>query len=123
MEFFKKQYQILSLVAFILLGCSSDDEQSTTLEIKVINFETSYSQVKLNWEIVRPNGIIIEDLLIYRQSKNNATDSATLELVANLPSNETLFIDNDVPYKTEVSYTIKINYTDERLAQQIQQTL
>ncbi len=116
MEFFKKQYQILSLVAFILLGCSSDDEQSTTLEIKVTNFETSYSQVKLNWEIVRPNGIIIEDLLIYRQSKNNANDNATLELVANLPSNETSFIDNDVPYKTEVSYTIKINYTDERLA-------
>lgn len=115
MEFFKKQYQILSLVAFILLGCSSDDEQSTTLEIKVTNFETSYSQVKLNWEIVRPNGIIIEDLLIYRQSKNNATDSATLELVANLPSNETSFIDNDVPYKTEVYYTIKINYTDKRL--------
>ncbi|MEL1248502.1 hypothetical protein [Flavobacterium helocola] len=115
MEFFKKQYQILSLVAFILLGCSSDEEQSTTLEIKVTNFETSYSQVKLNWELVRPNGIIIEDLLIYRQSKNNATDNVTLELVANLPSNETSFIDNDVPYKTEVSYTIKINYTDERL--------
>ena len=114
MEFFKKQHQILSLVAFILLGCSSDDEQSTTLEIKVTNFETSYSQVKLNWELVRPNGIIIEDLLIYRQSKNNATDNVT-ELVANLPSNETTFIDNDVPYKTEVSYTIKINYTDERL--------
>ena len=59
MEFFKKQYQILSLVAFILLGCSSDDEKNNVLEIKVTNFETSYSRVKLNWEILRPNGIII----------------------------------------------------------------
>ncbi|RAK20751.1 hypothetical protein B0I03_107172 [Flavobacterium aquaticum] len=115
MEFFKKQYQILTVVAFILLGCSSDDEQNTTLEIKVTNFETSYSQVKLNWELVRPNGIIIDDLLIYRQSKNNATDSDPLELVANLPSNETTFTDTDVPYKTEVTYTIKINYTDQRI--------
>lgn len=115
MEFFKKQYQILTLIALILLGCSSDDEQSNVLEIKVTNFETSYSQVKLNWEIVRPNGIIIDDLLIYRQSKNSATDSAPLELLANLPSNETSFIDNDVPYKAEVTYTIKINYTDETL--------
>lgn len=116
MEFFKKQYQILTLIAFLLLGCSSDDEKSYTLEIKVTNFETSYSQVKLNWEIKRPNGIIIEDLLIYRQSKNSASDSAPLELVANLPSNETTFTDNDVPYKAEISYTIKINYTDERIA-------
>jgi hypothetical protein len=115
MEFFKKQYQILSIVAFILLGCSIDEEKNTTLEIKVTNFETSYNQVKLNWEIVRPNGFIIEDLLIYRQSKNNATDSAMIELIANLPSNETSFIDNNVPYKTEVFYTIKINYIDERL--------
>lgn len=115
MEFFKKQYYIFTLIALILLGCSSDDEQSKELEIKVTSFETSYSQVKLNWEIVRPNGIIIDDLLIYRQSKNSATDSATLELLANLPSNETTFTDTDVPYKAEVTYTIKINYTDQRL--------
>ena len=117
MKFFKKHCPILVLVTFILLGCSSDDEQSKTVEIKVKNFETSYSQVKLNWEIVKPNGIIIDDLLIYRQSKNNATDNAILELVANLPSNETSFIDNNVPYKTEVTYTIKINYIDERYNQ------
>lgn len=115
MEFCKKQYLLLTLFAFFLLGCSNDNDQTTVFELKVTNFQTSYSQVKINWEITRPDGIIIQDLLIYRQSKNNDTDFSPEELIANLPSNQTAFIDNNVPYKTDVSYKIKINYTDERV--------
>jgi hypothetical protein len=109
------KYFIITVFAIIILGCSSnDDTNNKPLEITISNFETSYSQVKINWEITRPDGIIIQDLLVYRQSKNNETDFSQEELIANLPSNETKFIDSEVPYSKEVSYKIQINYTDER---------
>lgn len=117
MEYYKKKYSlIISLFAFIILGCSPDeDKNNEPLLIAVTNFETSYSQVKINWQITRPNDVIIEDLLVYRIEKNNDSDYSQETLIANLPSNETTFIDNNVPYKTEVSYIIRINYTDERI--------
>jgi len=117
MEYFKKKYNlIISLFAFIILGCSTDeDKNNEPLLIAVTNFETSYSQVKINWQITRPNDVIIEDLLVYRIEKNNDSDYSQETLIANLPSNETTFIDNNVPYKKEVSYIIRINYTDERI--------
>jgi hypothetical protein len=106
---------IIAVFAIIVLGCSSnDDTNNKPLEITISNFETSYSQVKINWEVTRPDGIIIQDLLVYRQSKNNDTDFSQEVLIANLPSNETKFIDNQVPYNKEVSYKIQMNYTDER---------
>lgn len=109
------KYFIITAFAIILFGCSSNDDiNNKPLEITISNFETSYSQVKIDWEITRPDGIIIQDLLVYRQSKNNDTDFYREELIANLPSNETKFIDNEVPYNEEVSYKIQINYTDER---------
>jgi hypothetical protein len=115
MDYYKMKYLIITLFAIITLGCSSnDDANNKPLEINLPNFETSYSKVKIDWEITRPNGVIIQDLLVYRQSKNNDTDFSPEVLIANLPSNETSFTDNDVPYQTEVSYKIKINYTDER---------
>jgi hypothetical protein len=115
MDYYKTKYLIIILFAIITLGCSSnDDANNKPIEITLSNFETSYSQVKINWEITRPNGVVIQDLLVYRESKNNNTDYSQETLIANLPSNETTFIDNDVPYQTEVSYKIKINYTDER---------
>jgi hypothetical protein len=116
MEYYKMKHLIIAVFAVILLGCSSNDDDSNNklLEITISNFETSYSQVKINWEITRPDGIIIQDLLVYRQSKNNDTDFSQEVLIANLPSNETKFIDNEVPYYKEVFYKIKINYTDER---------
>lgn len=109
------KYFIITAFAIILFGCSSNDDTSNKpLEITISNFETSYSQVKIDWEITRPDGIIIQDLLVYRQSKNNDTDFSQEELIGNLPSNQTRFIDNEVPYNKEVSYKIQINYTDER---------
>lgn len=116
MEYYKKKYNlIITLFAFVMLGCSTDeDKNNAPLAITVTNFEPSHEQVKINWEISRPNGVIIEDLLVYRIEKNNESDFYQEKLIANLPSNETTFIDNDVPYKINVSYLIRINYTDER---------
>jgi hypothetical protein len=116
MDYSKMKYNIIfTLLAFIILGCSTDeDKENAALEIAITNFEPSYSRVKINWEITRPNGLIIEDLLIYRLSKNNDSDYEQETLIANLPSNETVFVDNDVPYKKNVTYRIKINYQDQR---------
>lgn len=115
MDYSKNIYLKLALFAIFILGCSTNQEENNEpLEISITNLKTSYSQVKINWKIKRPQGIIIQELLVYRQSKNNNTDFYQEELLANLPSNETEFIDNNVPYKTEVSYKIKFNYTDER---------
>jgi hypothetical protein len=114
MAYYKK-YLLITLFATITLGCSTDeDKNNAPLVITVTGFETSYSQVKINWEISRPNGIIIEDLLVYRIEKNDESEFYQEKLIGNLPSNETTFIDNDVPYKVIVSYLIRINYTDER---------
>lgn len=110
------KYLLITLFAIITLGCSSNDEENNNnpLEITVVNFDPSYSQVNINWKITRPEGIIIQDVTVYRLSKNYDTDFYQEKQIANLPSNETSFTDNDVPYQTEVSYKIKINYTDER---------
>jgi hypothetical protein len=116
MEYFKNKYNlIISLFAFIILGCSTDEgNDNSPLVISVTNFEPSYDQVKINWEVSRPNGVIIEDLLVCRSYKNDETNYSTETVIANLPSNETTFTDNDVPYTKEVIYSIKINYKDER---------
>ena len=103
------------LLVLIIFGCSSNENQTMQeLEISVINFETSYNQVKMDWKIIRPAGVIIEDLLIYRVEKNDESEFYQEKKIANLPSTETTFVDDDVPYKREVTYIIKINYKDER---------
>jgi hypothetical protein len=115
MDYYKMKYLIITLFAIIILGCSSNDQENNKpLEITVSSFEPSYSQVNINWKITRPEGIIIQELTVYRQSKNDDTDFFQEKQIANLPSNEISFTDYDVPYQTEVSYKIKINYTDER---------
>lgn len=116
MDYSKKIYLTVVLFVLIIFGCTTNNDEKVQeeLQISVTNFETSYGQVKINWEIIKPSGIIIQDLLVYRLQKNDESDYSQEQLIANLPSNETTFVDNDVPYKTEVSYKIKINYTDER---------
>ncbi len=114
MNYFSK-YLVIILFLAITLGCSSDeDKNKEPLTITVTNFEPSYGQVKLDWQVSRPNGLIIEDLLVCRSYKNDDTNYSTETVIANLPSNETTFIDKDVPYTKEVTYFIKINYKDER---------
>lgn len=116
MEYYKKKYNlIITLFAFITLGCSTDeDKNNAPLAITVTSFEPSYEQVKINWQVTRPDGVIIEDLLVYRIEKNDESDFYQEKLIANLPSNETTIVDDNVPYKKEVTYIIKINYKDER---------
>ncbi|MFD2938620.1 hypothetical protein [Flavobacterium notoginsengisoli] len=113
MEYFKK-YTTFILLSLLILGCSADEESHKPLEITITNFKTSYSEVKLDWELQRPKGVIIDDLIIYRIEKNGESGFYLEKLVANLPSNETSFVDNDVPYKDEVSYSVRISYRDER---------
>lgn len=115
MDYFKRIYTVFALLSLVTLGCSSNDEESNEqLEILITNFETSYDQVKIAWELTRPDGIIIDDLLVYRIEKNDESDFYQEIQIANLPSNEKSFIDNDVPYKADVTYIVKINYRDER---------
>lgn len=113
----KHAFYILFLL--IILGCSSGDNENEDntkqLELTVTNFQPSYNQVKIDWAITRPSGVIINNLQIYRIEKNEVSDFYTEKQIANLPSNETSFVDEDVPYKKEVSYIIKIGYSDERI--------
>ncbi|KRB56803.1 hypothetical protein [Flavobacterium sp. Root186] len=112
---YKKGNLIYILIAFVFFGCSNDNEVDTSqLAISITNFQPSYNEVKIDWELKRPNGVIIDNLLIYRTEKNGESDLYQEKLIANLPSNETSYIDNDVPYKDEVSYSVRITYRDER---------
>ncbi|APA00613.1 MULTISPECIES: hypothetical protein [Flavobacterium] len=117
MDCFKLKYTFYTFFLFIILSCSSnndDDIDDSPLELTITNFESSNNQVKIEWETIKPKGLIIEDLCIYRLDKNQETDFVSEKRIANLPSNETTFTDYDVPYKKEVSYKIRINYRDER---------
>nr|WP_315250262.1 hypothetical protein [uncultured Flavobacterium sp.] len=116
MDYTKHKYLLIVLFS-ILFSCSkSDDSDTSPLTISVSKFEASYNQVKINWELSRPAGVIIQELSIQRQTKNSETEFARVEKIANLPSNETTFVDNEVPYNSEVSYKIVIVYTDERIS-------
>ncbi|MBK0371126.1 hypothetical protein [Flavobacterium agrisoli] len=113
MDYFKNKLIISVFLIFTLLGCSTDDQPKEELEIKVTHFETSYHEVKIEWQLTKPKTIIIDDLELYRAEKNTESDFYQEVKIANLPSNEVSFIDFDVPYKKEVIYTVKINYRDE----------
>ncbi|RED26176.1 hypothetical protein BD847_0088 [Flavobacterium cutihirudinis] len=113
MEYFKK-YAAFIILSLIVFGCSADEEPQKPLELTITNFKTSYNEVKIDWELQRPDGVIIDDLTIYRIEKNGESDFYQEKMIANLPSNETSFVDTDVPYKEEVSYSVRILYRDER---------
>lgn len=98
----------------MILGCSADEEPQIPLELTITNFETSYNEVKIDWKLQRPDGVIIDNLMIYRIEKNGESDFYQEKMIANLPSNETSFVDTEVPYKDEVSYSVRILYRDER---------
>ncbi|MET3028467.1 hypothetical protein ABXT06_17430 [Flavobacterium sp. UW10123] len=113
---YKKGQLIYILIAFIFFGCSNDNEvDNSQPAISITNFVASYNQVKIDWTLQRPEGIIIDNLTISRIEKNGESDLYQEKLIANLPSNETSFIDTDVPYKDEVSYSVRIMYRDERV--------
>lgn len=116
MDYTKHKYLLIILFSIFFSCTKSDDIDTSPLTIIVSKFETSYNQVKINWELSRPAGVIIQELSIQRQAKNSETEFARAEKIANLPSNETTFIDNEVPYNSEVSYKIVIVYTDERIS-------
>ncbi len=110
----KKRLLLLTLWIFVVLGCSSNDGDSGPLSISVTQFETSYNEVVLTWEVNRPSYDIIQDLQIFRLAKSHDSDFIQPEMIANLPSNTTTFTDVDVPYYSNVTYTIKVNYKDSR---------
>jgi len=121
MTFFKKHYLFHAFFIFLLLGCSTDEQkndanENTGLEINVTNFEPSPNQVVIDWEIIKPNAITIKDVFIYKTSKIDETDVSPEELIATLSPDDTSFTDTDIPYKREISYTIKITYTDESIS-------
>jgi len=108
-----KLYRLLSLI-FLLIITSCDnskdeDEDNFTVSLEIHHFDTSYSLVEIEWKLERSDNVIVQDLLVYRTivSDNEYTSP---KLIANLPSNEISFTDNDVPYESDITYTVKINY-------------
>ena len=110
MAYYKKVY-LLILSVIILSGCSPENGEEN-LSLAITDFQPSYSQVLLKWELNRPNNIIVQDLQIYRIEKNTNDSNPYVQpvLIANLPSNETTYTDVNVPYKSEVTYTVHIRY-------------
>ncbi|UPT70183.1 MAG: hypothetical protein M0D53_13875 [Flavobacterium sp. JAD_PAG50586_2] len=111
MAYFKKISLLLLFSIIALSGCSSDDSGGN-LSLVITDFQPSYNQVVVKWELVRPSAIIIQDLQIYRKDKNPDDTDTFLQpvLLANLPSNATTYTDLNVPYKSEVSYFVRIRY-------------
>lgn len=110
MEYCKFFYLVI-LSLFILTGCSHD-EGSENLSLVIIDFQPSYNQVVLKWELNRPSNILVQELHIYRKEKNNDENNSLIQpvMIANLPSNEITYTDLNVPYKSEVIYTVRIRY-------------
>ncbi|MCR8667669.1 hypothetical protein NO995_08245 [Aestuariibaculum sp. M13] len=112
MKFYKTN--ILRFLVFLLLAsCSSPDNKAfqDSIAIEITSFTTSKNKVDISWSIERFNSAIISSLSIYRYSTDSDADNSNRgQLIANLPSNETSFTDNDVPYLENLHYVIKINY-------------
>ncbi|AWA29984.1 hypothetical protein HYN48_07790 [Flavobacterium magnum] len=112
MRYFKKFLSFAALV-LLLLSCSSDNDGPGNIALTITGFEPSYSAVSLQWQLQRPSDLIVTSLRIYRLAQNGDDEDMQVPVqIANLPSNETTYTDNDVPYYKEVTYKVVITYQD-----------
>lgn len=110
MEYFKRIYLLIGIALLGLVGCNSDNDAS--FQILVTQFTPTKDKVVLRWQIQRPNNMIIQDLEVLRLDTNNDEQLPPQYVrIANLPSNEITYTDNDVPYKAQVTYVIRLRYT------------
>jgi len=118
MYYFKKCFSVLFLAFLVLQSCTKqeigEEHKVVHPQIAITGFTTSDNQVVINWKLTKPSEIIIKDLLIYRTTKYDSETFYEEKLIANLPSNETSFIDDDLPYFPEMIYVIRINYYDDK---------
>lgn len=112
-----KYYNYFLIVFFSILSqaCGSNDDLPAledAVSLKITSFETSYNEVKISWDLERFNNqIIIKDLTIIRYTNDADADNENRQqIIANLPSNETSFIDTEVPYLEGLTYKIEVNY-------------
>jgi hypothetical protein len=106
-----------------LNGCSdtsANDDNNTMIEKPVINliitnFEPTEDKIKIDWSLERTNNVIIRNLFIIREVIDEEGRMIST-LIANIPSNNTTFTDDDIPYLSSISYKIKADYfIDEEL--------
>ncbi|TDS14223.1 hypothetical protein DFQ03_2300 [Maribacter caenipelagi] len=109
MKFYKAP--CLVAVFLILAGCSSkDDSDFTAPELTVTTFSPSKEAIEITWELSKGADVIIEDLLVFRETKTDDSERTYFELIESLPSSAKSYIDTDVPYVSKISYIIKANY-------------
>ncbi|NAS11436.1 hypothetical protein [Poritiphilus flavus] len=107
-----KFYKVLFVASLLILtGCSLDDEaDSTPPELTITGFNTSKEEVELVWELSKGADIIIEDLLVYRETFTDNSGRTFFELIESLPSSAKNYKDLNVPYLPKISYVVKVNY-------------
>ncbi|MEW2922692.1 hypothetical protein AB1A65_14560 [Muricauda sp. ANG21] len=109
MQFYRAFFYIFLLV--LCLGCSSDDEDGNIEpSITITSFVAGKNEVEISWELARDNNVIIEDLLIYRETFSDGSERRYFELIESIPSSSKSYIDTNVPYLSKISYYVKANY-------------
>ncbi|MFI8379040.1 hypothetical protein [Leeuwenhoekiella sp. NPDC079379] len=103
---------LISILSF--QGCGKNDDFPAiedVIDLKITNFETSYNEVKISWDLDRFNDkVIIENVFILRYSDDTDSNTFGPNEIAVLPSNQTSYIDRNVPYLSDVTYSIRIDY-------------
>ncbi len=116
MQYSKLYNQLfLGLLLSLFIGCSDSNENDVLIEnsvsIEIVSFIPSKNEVEISWNLKRYNGVIVTDLFISRFINDEDADNTNRQqIVANLPSNETTFIDKDVPYLENIKYVVKARF-------------
>lgn len=109
MKFYNTAILILCIIFFG--ACTSNDEPDYTDPIlKITAFNPTKQEVEISWELSKGTDIIIEDLLVFRETIVDDSGRTNFELIESLPSSAKSYIDVDVPYVSNITYVIKANY-------------
>ena len=102
---------LLALSVLVCCSCESDSEDTDSAPvITIVDFKTSKNEVEVIWDLKKGSQIIIEDLQIVRGSENQDFDYREANETTNIPSSSLSFIDTDVPYLDNLTYTIVVSY-------------
>ncbi len=95
-------------------GCNQNDDMPPIEEVvtvKITNFETSYDAVQISWDLDRfSNDVIIENITILRSSEDEDSSTWGPQELKTVASNQTYFVDNEIPYLRDLTYFIRIDY-------------
>ncbi|WP_155960751.1 hypothetical protein [Flavobacterium daejeonense] len=111
-------FKVLAFGFLILQSCTKQEIGETHKvvhpQIVITGFTGSEDQVIINWKLTKKPEIIVKDLMVFRLTKFDNETLYQEKLIANLPSNETSFVDDELPYYPEVIYKIVISYFDDK---------